>query len=58
MTEAPRVRLAEAEVFERPVEFRFPFRFGSARVATAPQAFVRVRVEDARGRSAIGWSPR
>ncbi|AEG55157.1 mandelate racemase [Sinorhizobium meliloti] len=56
MTEAPRVRLAEAEVFERPVEFRFPFRFGSARVATAPQAFVRVRVEDARGRSAIGWS--
>jgi hypothetical protein len=56
MTEAPRVRLAGAEVFERPVEFRFPFRFGSARVATAPQAFVRVRVEDARGRSAIGWS--
>ncbi|MDX2327044.1 mandelate racemase [Sinorhizobium medicae] len=56
MTEAPRVRLVGAEIFERPVEFRFPFRFGAARVTNAPQAFVRVRVEDASGRSTIGRS--
>jgi len=56
MTEAPRIRLAEAAFFERPVDFRFPFRFGSARVERAPQAFVRVRIEDERGRSSVGWS--
>ncbi|MBP2233846.1 hypothetical protein J2Z31_000336 [Sinorhizobium kostiense] len=56
MTEAPRIRLAEAAFFERPVDFRFPFRFGSARVARAPQAFVRARIEDERGRSSVGWS--
>lgn len=56
MTEAPRIRLLEADFFERPVDFRFPFRFGAARVERAPQAFVRVRVEDERGRSAVGWS--
>lgn len=56
MTEAPRIRLVEAEFFERPVDFRFPFRFGAARVERAPQAFVRVRIEDDRGRSTAGWS--
>ncbi len=56
MTEAPRVKLIEAEFFERPVDFRFPFRFGAARVESAPQAFVRVRIVDERGRSATGWS--
>jgi hypothetical protein len=56
MSEAPRVRLVEAEIFERPVAFRFPFRFGAARVERAPQAFVRVLIEDAGGRSATGWS--
>lgn len=56
MTAAPRVRLLEAEVFERPVEFRFPFRFGAARVVSAPQAFVRVHVADEGGRQAAGWS--
>ncbi|HXV30455.1 MAG TPA: mandelate racemase [Sinorhizobium sp.] len=56
MSEAPRIRLAEAAFFERPVDFRFPFRFGAARVERAPQAFVRVRIEDEQGRSAAGWS--
>jgi hypothetical protein len=55
MPEAAQIRLAEAEAFERPVAFRFPFRFGVARVTEAPQAFVRVRIETA-GRSAAGWS--
>jgi hypothetical protein len=55
MAEPARVRLVEAEAFERPVAFRFPFRFGIARVTQAPQAFVRVLVET-EGRSAAGWS--
>ncbi len=53
---APRIRLVEATAFERQVGFRFPFRFGAARVTSAPQAFLRVRIEDAAGRSAIGWA--
>ncbi|CAN7636599.1 mandelate racemase [Pararhizobium sp. LjRoot238] len=48
------IRLEEAAVFERSVRFRFPFRFGAARVEAAPQAFVRVRISDTSGRSAIG----
>lgn len=56
MSKAPRVRLVEAAFFERPVDFRFPFRFGVARVERAPQAFVRVRIADGKGRSAEGWS--
>jgi hypothetical protein len=55
MAEPARIRLIEAEAFERPVAFRFPFRFGVARVTEAPQAFVRVRIEVA-GRAAVGWS--
>ncbi|MBP1886299.1 enolase C-terminal domain-like protein [Sinorhizobium mexicanum] len=56
MTEAPVVRLIEADIFERQVGFRFPFRFGRARVESAPQAFVRVRIADASGHEATGWS--
>ncbi|MCC5982821.1 MAG: mandelate racemase [Rhodobacteraceae bacterium] len=54
--DAPRLRVVEAAAFERPVTFRFPFRFGAASVAAAPQAFVRVVVEDAQGRRATGWA--
>jgi hypothetical protein len=56
MSDAPVIRLSEAEVFERPVRFRFPFRFGAARVEAAPQVFVRVGVIDPCGRSGAGWS--
>lgn len=56
MSDAPVIRLSEAEVFERPVRFRFPFRFGAARVEAAPQVFVRVGVIDPSGRSGAGWS--
>ena len=55
MAEPALIRLAEAEAFERPVAFRFPFRFGVARVTEAPQAFLRVRIETD-GRRAAGWS--
>ncbi len=56
MTDAPRLRVMDWAAFERPVRFRFPFRFGAASVAAAPQAFVRVVVEDAQGRRATGWA--
>ncbi|MDK1492734.1 enolase C-terminal domain-like protein [Sinorhizobium sp. 7-81] len=56
MTEAPVVRLVEADIFERQVGFRFPFRFGAARVESAPQAFVRVRIADDSGHESTGWS--
>jgi hypothetical protein len=50
------IRVVEIEAFERPVPFRFPFRFGVARVERANQAFVRVRIADSAGREAVGWS--
>jgi hypothetical protein len=56
MSEAPVIRLAEAEIYERPVRFRFPFRFGAANVEATPQVFVRVRIVHRRGRSGAGWS--
>lgn len=56
MSEAPRLRVVEAVAYERPVRFRMPFRFGAADVHAAPQAFVRVVVEDAAGRAAAGWA--
>jgi L-alanine-DL-glutamate epimerase-like enolase superfamily enzyme len=40
----PRLRLVEAQFFERPVPLRLPFRFGAATLSEAPQLFVRARV--------------
>ncbi|MDE1992187.1 MAG: mandelate racemase, partial [Rhizobiaceae bacterium] len=56
MTDPLKIRLVEAETFERPVKLRLPFRFGAATLREARQIFLRVRVEDANGRSAIGMS--
>ena len=56
MTDAPHLRIVDWAAFERPVTFRFPFRFGAAEVTAAPQAFVRVTIEDAQGRRADGWA--
>ncbi len=53
---APIIRVDEVALFERPVRFRMPFRFGVARVEETAQAFVRLRVVDAAGRSATGWA--
>jgi hypothetical protein len=53
---APRFRLVDTGAFERPVQFRFPFRFGAARVEAARQAFVCVRIAGADGREAEGWA--
>ncbi|WP_431862067.1 hypothetical protein [Azospirillum sp.] len=43
--EAPRLRIRTVELFERPVRFRKPFRFGAVTVEAAAQAFVRVLVD-------------
>ncbi|PKA38966.1 mandelate racemase [Rhizobium sullae] len=51
---APRIRIIEIHAFERDISLRLPFRFGAATLERAPQAFVRVRVEDEEGRTAIG----
>ncbi len=42
---APRIRIVEAEAFERWTPFVRPFRFGAVTVEGAFQAFVRVVVE-------------
>ncbi|CAH1658929.1 enolase-like domain-containing protein [Chelatococcus asaccharovorans] len=49
-----RVTLDEIALFERPMAFRLPFRFGAVTVTEAPQAFVRVRVTGEDGQSATG----
>lgn len=54
--DAPRLRIVGADAFERPVTFRFPFRFGAARVEAAPQVYLRLRVRDASGGEAEGWA--
>ncbi|MFD2265105.1 mandelate racemase [Lacibacterium aquatile] len=54
--DAPRLRLVEAELYERPVTFRLPFRFGAVTLTAAPQAFVRVRIRLADGREGLGQS--
>ncbi|RFB81925.1 mandelate racemase [Rhizobium leguminosarum bv. trifolii] len=51
---APRIRIVEIDAFERDIRLRLPFRFGAATLERAPQAFLRVRVEDEGGKTAIG----
>lgn len=42
---APRIALREIALYERPVAFVRPFRFGAVTVNAAPQAFVRVVID-------------
>ncbi|HWT58771.1 MAG TPA: mandelate racemase [Rhizobium sp.] len=51
---APRIRIVEIDAFERDTRLRLPFRFGAATLENAPQAFLRVRVEDEKGKTAVG----
>ncbi|MBP2302198.1 hypothetical protein [Azospirillum picis] len=41
---APRLRIRAIELYERPVRFAKPFRFGAVTVEAAPQSFVRALV--------------
>ena len=54
MTEAPRFRIREIELHERPVRLRLPFRFGVVTLTECPQAFARARIEFPDGRSSLG----
>jgi hypothetical protein len=54
MAEAPRLRVREVALHERPVRLRLPFRFGVVTLTECPQAFAHVRIELADGRSAWG----
>ena len=52
----PSFRVSEVRLYERPVRLRMPFRFGVVTLREAPQGFVHLRIEDAKGRSAWGAS--
>jgi hypothetical protein len=54
MADAPRFRVREIELYERPVVLRLPFRFGVVTLRQCPQAFVRARIECADGTSHWG----
>jgi hypothetical protein len=41
----PRIAVRDIALFERPVRFTRPFRFGAVVIHAAPQAFVRVEIE-------------
>jgi L-alanine-DL-glutamate epimerase-like enolase superfamily enzyme len=56
MTDAPLISLRAIELYERPVVLRMPFRFGVVTLREAPQAFARVQVALADGRTAWGAS--
>lgn len=53
---APRLKLRDITLFERPVHFARPFRFGAITINATPQLFVRVEIEvEGRG-TAVGAS--
>jgi hypothetical protein len=54
MRDAPRLRIREIDLHERPVRLRLPFRFGVVTLTECPQAFAHVRIELPDGRSAWG----
>jgi hypothetical protein len=51
---APNLKLIAADIFERPLRLRLPFRFGVVTLTQAPQVFVRARVKLADGREGDG----
>ena len=53
---AARLRLLDAQCFERPVKLRLPFRFGVVTLTEAPQLFVHARIRMAHGREGEGVS--
>lgn len=53
---SPRLKLRDIALFERPVQFARPFRFGAITINATPQLFVRVEIEvEGRG-GAVGAS--
>ncbi len=56
MSIVPKLRLAAASFYERPVRLRLPFRFGVVTLTEAPQVFVHARVRMADAREGEGVS--
>jgi hypothetical protein len=54
VSDAPRLKVLDVRLYERPVRLRLPFRFGVITLTEAPQAFARVRVQGEDGREAWG----
>ncbi|GAB3770781.1 mandelate racemase [Ramlibacter monticola] len=54
MADAPPLALRAIELYERPVHLRMPFRFGVVTLTECPQAFARVQVALADGRTSWG----
>ncbi|MFZ5693662.1 MAG: hypothetical protein ACOY5F_20705 [Pseudomonadota bacterium] len=51
---APRLRIHSIDWFERPAEFRIPFRFGAVTVTAASQLFLFAEIETEDGRRGLG----
>ncbi len=52
----PEIRIRAIDLFERPVRFRLPFRFGAVTLTQARQAFLRMEIETRDGATAVGVS--
>ena len=55
MSKQSNIRSVSTAVYFLPLTLRLPLKFGAETVTSVTCARVRVRVEDARGRSAEGW---
>src|SRR2546423_414964 len=53
---APRIRIREIDLAERPIRFRLPFRFGAATLTHAAEACVRVRAQVEGAGEAVGYA--
>ena len=53
---ALKLKLIEADFFERPVKLRLPFRYGSVTLTESPQVFIRARIKLSDGREGEGVS--
>ena len=54
MLPSPTFTVTSIDCFERPIRLRLPFRFGSATLTEAIQAFVRARILLPDGREGVG----
>ncbi len=55
MSKITDIHIRDVELYFLPVELRVPLKFGAQTVRRMTCARARIRVEDARGRSAEGW---
>ncbi|MBS0529632.1 MAG: hypothetical protein JSS22_09620 [Proteobacteria bacterium] len=56
MIAAPCIAVRDIALFERPIRFARPFRFGAVTITDAVQVFVRAEIELEGGKSSIGAS--